>query len=67
MTWTPWSVVGALAALALIVLLAAREVRPGRGAAERAATAVAAEQFWFSLPLLVVFLASLVQRFLTMK
>ncbi|MFF4801731.1 lipopolysaccharide biosynthesis protein [Streptomyces sp. NPDC001351] len=66
-TWTPWSVVGALAALALIVLLTAREV-------VRVAVRPSVRQlrwlqstFWFSLPLLAVLLASLVQRFLTMK
>ncbi|MGX1758935.1 lipopolysaccharide biosynthesis protein [Streptomyces lydicus] len=66
-TWTPWSVLGALAALALIVVLAAREVL-------RVAVAPGVRQlhwiqglFWFSLPLLVVFLASLVQRFLTVS
>ncbi|MGW0914346.1 lipopolysaccharide biosynthesis protein [Streptomyces sp. NPDC002784] len=66
-TWTPWSVVGALAALALIVLLAAREV-------VRVAVRPSVRQlrwlqgsFWFSLPLLAVLLASLVQRFLTIK
>ncbi|CCK31208.1 hypothetical protein BN159_6829 [Streptomyces davaonensis JCM 4913] len=66
-TWTPWSVVGALAALALIVLLTAREV-------VRVAVRPSVRQlrwlqstFWFSLPLLAVLLASLVQRFLTIK
>lgn len=65
-TWTPWSVVGGLAAVALIVLLTAREavrvaVRPGvRRLRWLQGT------FWFSLPLLAVLLASLVQRFLTM-
>ncbi|MBA4865094.1 lipopolysaccharide biosynthesis protein [Streptomyces sp. PSKA54] len=65
-TWTPWSVVGALAAVALILLLAAREV-------VRVAVAPSVRQlrwlqstFWFSLPLLAVLLASLVQRFMTM-
>jgi O-antigen/teichoic acid export membrane protein len=65
-TWTPWSVVGGLAAVALIVLLTAREVvrvaarpsvRKGRWLQST---------FWFSLPLLAVVLASLIQRFLTM-
>lgn len=66
-TWTPWSVVGALAALALIVLLTAREV-------VRVAVRPSVRQlrwlqssFWFALPLLAVLFASLVQRFLTMK
>ncbi|MER5178059.1 lipopolysaccharide biosynthesis protein [Streptomyces sp. NPDC002896] len=65
-TWTPWSVVGALAAVALILLLAAREV-------VRVAVAPSVRQlrwlqssFWFSLPLLAVLVASLVQRFMTM-
>lgn len=66
-TWTPWSVVGGLAALALILLLMAREI-------VRVALAPSVRQlrwlqssFWFSLPLLAVLLASLVQRFLTIK
>nr|WP_241267452.1 lipopolysaccharide biosynthesis protein [Streptomyces scabichelini] len=65
-TWTPWSVVGGLAAIALIVLLTTREV-------VRVAVRPSVRQlqwlqssFWFSLPLLAVLLASLVQRFVTM-
>ncbi|MEU9184488.1 polysaccharide biosynthesis C-terminal domain-containing protein [Streptomyces sp. NPDC048484] len=65
-TWTSWSVVGGLAAIALLVLLTAREVI-------RVAVRPSVRQlqwlqssFWFSLPLLAVLLASLVQRFLTM-
>nr|WP_233415055.1 polysaccharide biosynthesis C-terminal domain-containing protein [Streptomyces sp. N35] len=65
-TWTPWSVVGALAAIALIALLAVREV-------VRVASPPSVRQlqwlqstYWFSLPLLAVLLASLVQRFLTL-
>ncbi|MEU9991291.1 lipopolysaccharide biosynthesis protein [Streptomyces sp. NPDC048045] len=66
-TWTTWSVVGALAAVALILLLTAREVvrvavRPGVRQLRWLQGS-----FWFSLPLLAVLLASLVQRFLTMK
>ncbi|MBY8864590.1 lipopolysaccharide biosynthesis protein [Streptomyces sennicomposti] len=65
-TWTPWSVVGALAALALVVLLGAREVvrvavRPGVRKLHWLQGS-----FWFSLPLLAVLFASLVQRFMTM-
>ncbi|MGW3630409.1 lipopolysaccharide biosynthesis protein [Streptomyces sp. NPDC005122] len=66
-TWTPWSVVGALAAMALVVMLTAREII-------RVAVRPSVRQlrwlqssFWFSLPLLAVLLASLMQRFLTMK
>ncbi|MFJ9864799.1 lipopolysaccharide biosynthesis protein [Streptomyces sp. NPDC101165] len=66
-TWTSWSVVGALAAVALILLLTAREVV--RVAARPSTRQLRWLQgsFWFSLPLLAVLLASLVQRFLTMK
>ncbi|MGE6735004.1 lipopolysaccharide biosynthesis protein [Streptomyces sp. NPDC059900] len=65
-TWTPWSVIGALAAIALILLLGAREVV--RVAVEPSVRQLRWLQstFWFSLPLLAVLLASLVQRFLTM-
>ncbi|MFF4143312.1 lipopolysaccharide biosynthesis protein [Streptomyces sp. NPDC001698] len=65
-TWTPWSVVGALAAVALILLLAVREV-------VRVAVAPGVRQqrwlqnsFLFSLPLLVALVASLVERFSTL-
>ncbi|MEU6244390.1 lipopolysaccharide biosynthesis protein [Streptomyces sp. NPDC047024] len=66
-TWTAWSVVGALAAVLLILLLTAREVvrvamRPSVRQLRLLQTG-----FWFSLPLLAVFLASLVQRFVTMS
>ncbi|MFI5686420.1 lipopolysaccharide biosynthesis protein [Streptomyces sp. NPDC051636] len=66
-TWTPWSVVGALAAVALVLLLTAREVV--RVAARPSVRQLRRLQgsFWFSLPLLAVLLASLVQRFATMK
>ncbi|MCH0567094.1 lipopolysaccharide biosynthesis protein [Streptomyces sp. MUM 2J] len=66
-TWTPWSVIGALAAVALILLLTAREVV--RVAAPPGVRGLRRLQggFWFALPLLAVVFASLVQRFLTMK
>ncbi|MFD8568533.1 lipopolysaccharide biosynthesis protein [Streptomyces sp. NPDC059639] len=65
-TWTPWSVVGALAALALIVLLTAREViRVAMPPSVRRLRRLQST-FWFSLPLLAVLLASLIQRFITM-
>ncbi|MGW1890985.1 lipopolysaccharide biosynthesis protein [Streptomyces sp. NPDC002004] len=65
-TWTPWSVVGALAAVAVVLLLAARElvrvaVRPGVRQLRWLQSS-----FWFALPLLAVLLASLVQRFMTL-
>jgi O-antigen/teichoic acid export membrane protein len=65
-TWTPWSVVGGLATIALIVLLTTREVV--RVAARPSVRQLRWLQgsFWFSLPLLALLLASLVQRFLTM-
>ncbi|MGY9068650.1 lipopolysaccharide biosynthesis protein [Streptomyces sp. CAS3] len=66
-TWTPWSVVGALSAVVLMLLLAAREavrvaVRPGVRQLR-----LLQGSFWFSLPLLAVVLAVLMQRFLTLK
>ncbi|MFF2851823.1 lipopolysaccharide biosynthesis protein [Streptomyces sp. NPDC058001] len=65
-TWTPWSVVGGLAAVTLMVLLGTREflrvaLRPGVRRLRWLQS-----MFWFSLPLLALLLASLVQRFLTM-
>ncbi|MEU3542838.1 lipopolysaccharide biosynthesis protein [Streptomyces paromomycinus] len=66
-TWTSWSVVGALAAGALILLLGAREVV--RVAVRPSVRKLRWMQssFWFTLPLLLVFLVSLVQRFVTMS
>ncbi|NGO72410.1 lipopolysaccharide biosynthesis protein [Streptomyces sp. SB3404] len=66
-TWTSWSVTGGLAALVLLVLLTAREAvrvvgRPG----ERKLTWLQST-FWFSLPLVLLLAASLVQRFVTMS
>ncbi|KPH98889.1 hypothetical protein OK074_6144 [Actinobacteria bacterium OK074] len=65
-TWTPWSVVGGLAALALIVMLGTRElVRVAARPSVRQLRWLQSS-FWFSLPLLALLLASLVQRFLTL-
>ncbi|MEU8547313.1 lipopolysaccharide biosynthesis protein [Streptomyces roseoverticillatus] len=66
-TWTPVSVVGALAAVALLVLLTARELvrvtaRPGVRQLRWLQGS-----YWFALPLLLVLLASLVYRFATMS
>ncbi|MGW3953863.1 lipopolysaccharide biosynthesis protein [Streptomyces sp. NPDC004752] len=66
-TWTPWSVVGGLAAVALVLLLTAREaVRVAMRPSVRRLRLLQGG-FWFSLPLLAVLLAALAQRFLTMK
>nr|WP_144385093.1 polysaccharide biosynthesis C-terminal domain-containing protein [Streptomyces sp. SAJ15] len=66
-TWTPWSVAAALAALALCVLLTTREVL-------RVALPPSVRQlrwlqgmYWFALPLLALLLASLAQRFITLS
>lgn len=66
-TWTPWSVLGALSAVALIALLTAREVV--RVAVRPSVRRLRWLQgsFWFSLPLLAVLLAALGQRFWTMS
>ncbi|MFE0105060.1 lipopolysaccharide biosynthesis protein [Streptomyces sp. NPDC059009] len=66
-TWTPWSVVGALAAIALVLLLTAREVVRVAAAPSVRKVRWLQSSFWFSLPLLSVLFASLIQRFLTMK
>jgi O-antigen/teichoic acid export membrane protein len=66
-TWTPWSVVGALAALALILMLTAREVVRVAMRPSVRQLRLLQSSFWFSLPLLAVLLASLVQRFLSLK
>ncbi|MFF7412547.1 lipopolysaccharide biosynthesis protein [Streptomyces lydicus] len=66
-TWTPWSVLGGLALLALIAVLTAREVlRVARAPGPRRAHWTQG-LFWFAVPLLLVFVASLVQRFLTLS
>ncbi|MFJ7902492.1 lipopolysaccharide biosynthesis protein [Streptomyces sp. NPDC096198] len=65
-TWTPWSVVGGLAAVALVLMLTAREVARVAMAPGVRRLRLLQSSFWFSLPLLAVLLASLVQRFLTM-
>ncbi|MDF3290407.1 lipopolysaccharide biosynthesis protein [Streptomyces silvisoli] len=65
-TWTRWTVVGAIAAVLLVVLLGAREVvrvvvpeyRRRRGMKV---------SFYLALPLLLVFLASLADRFATLS
>ncbi len=65
-TWTPWTVGGAIAAVALLMLLAARElvrvlVEPERRRRTMRVT------FYLALPLLAVFLFSLVDRFRTLS
>ncbi|MEU0843448.1 polysaccharide biosynthesis C-terminal domain-containing protein [Streptomyces sp. NPDC005962] len=65
-TWTPWSVTGALAAVVLMVLLAAREVVRVAVRPSVRRLRLLQGSYWFALPLLLVVLASLVQRFLTM-
>ncbi|MDC7339755.1 lipopolysaccharide biosynthesis protein [Streptomyces lydicus] len=66
-TWTPWSVLGGLALLALIAVLTAREVlRVAMAPGPRRAHWTQG-LFWFAVPLLLVFVASLVQRFLTLS
>ncbi|NUS84942.1 MAG: lipopolysaccharide biosynthesis protein [Streptomyces sp.] len=66
-TWTPWSVLGALAAVALIALLTAREVVRVTVRPSVRRLRWLQGSFWFSLPLLAVLLASLGQRFWTMS
>ncbi|MEU6659186.1 lipopolysaccharide biosynthesis protein [Streptomyces sp. NPDC046821] len=65
-TWTPWSVVGGLAALALVLLLSVREVVRVAARPSVWQLRLLQSSFWFSLPLLALLLASIIQRFLTM-
>ncbi|WP_312018769.1 lipopolysaccharide biosynthesis protein [Streptomyces sp. I05A-00742] len=66
-TWTPVSVVGGLAALSLLVLLTARELsRVGMRVGVRQGRWLQGS-FWFAVPLLVVLVAVLVQRLVTMS
>nr|WP_223770424.1 hypothetical protein [Streptomyces huiliensis] len=66
-TWTPVSLVGGLAALALLVLLTARELsRVGMRPGVRQVRWMQGS-FWFAVPLLVVLVAVLVQRLVTMS
>ncbi|MFJ7150064.1 lipopolysaccharide biosynthesis protein [Streptomyces sp. NPDC100445] len=66
-TWTPWSVAGALAAVVLVLLLAAVELVRVAGRPGVRRLRLVQGGFWFALPLLGLVLASLVQRFVTMK
>ncbi|WP_055698376.1 hypothetical protein [Streptomyces silaceus] len=65
-TWTPWSVVGGLAAIAVVLLLATREVVRVAAAPSVRQQRWLQSSFWFSLPLLAVLVAALIQRFATM-
>ncbi|MGW1260071.1 lipopolysaccharide biosynthesis protein, partial [Streptomyces sp. NPDC002513] len=65
-TWTPWSVVGGLTAMALVLVLTAREVVRVALPPSVRRLRLLQSGFWFCLPLLAMFLASLVQRFVTM-
>ncbi|GHF49843.1 lipopolysaccharide biosynthesis protein [Streptomyces morookaense] len=66
-TWTPVSVIGGLAAVALLVLLTARElIRVGVRPGVRQLRWLQGS-FWFALPLLGVLVAVLVQRLVTMS
>ncbi|MEV4435702.1 polysaccharide biosynthesis C-terminal domain-containing protein [Streptomyces sp. NPDC049585] len=66
-TWTPVSVVGALAALALLVLLTVRElVRVGSSPGVRQLRLLQGS-FWFALPLLLVVAGSLAWRLVTLS
>ncbi|GAA2080601.1 hypothetical protein GCM10009801_38960 [Streptomyces albiaxialis] len=66
-TWTSWSVMGGLAAVVLLVLLTSREVVRVVAAPSERKLAWLQSTFWFSLPLMLLLSASLLQRFLTMK
>ncbi|GAB7034452.1 hypothetical protein JCM4914_59130 [Streptomyces platensis subsp. malvinus] len=67
-TLTPWSVLGALSLLALLAVLTLREFLRVTAPAPTARQHRRLQAlFWFAVPLLLAFLASLVQRFVTMS
>lgn len=66
-TWTPVSVIGALAAGALLLLLSAREVLRVVGRPGVRQLRWLQSSYWFALPLLVVLLVSLVTRMATIS
>ncbi|MFI1800456.1 lipopolysaccharide biosynthesis protein [Streptomyces sp. NPDC020379] len=66
-TWTPVSVIGALAAVALLLLLSAREVLRVVGRPGVRQLRWLQSSYWFALPLLVVLLVSLVTRMATIS
>ncbi|MBY8884607.1 lipopolysaccharide biosynthesis protein [Streptomyces sp. PTM05] len=65
-TWTPWTVVGAVAGVLLALVLAAREVARVLVPARRRMRAMSVS-FRVSLVLLAVFLAALADRFVTLS
>ncbi|MBC2878153.1 lipopolysaccharide biosynthesis protein [Streptomyces mobaraensis] len=66
-TWTPVSVTGGVMALALLLLLTARELtRVGMRPGVRQVRWMQGS-FWFAMPLLAVLVAALVQRLATMS
>ncbi|MFC5718594.1 lipopolysaccharide biosynthesis protein [Streptomyces gamaensis] len=65
--WTPMSVTGALAALALLVLLAGREVVRVAGRPGVRQLRWLQGTYWFALPLLGVVVGVLVQRFASLS
>ncbi len=65
-TWTRWTVYGAVAAVLLLVLLLGRESARILVDGERRRTGMRVS-FWIALPLLAVFLVSLADRFATLR
>lgn len=65
-TWTPWSVLGALSAGLLVLLLGAREFLRLRAAPDAPPSPVVRALFWFAVPLLLVTVSALVHRFWTL-
>ncbi|MEC4020757.1 lipopolysaccharide biosynthesis protein, partial [Streptomyces sp. H27-D2] len=66
-TWTTWSVIAGMTAVVLILLLIAREWARVAFEPSIRQQSWLRGTFWFSLPLLGVLLAALVQRFMTMS
>ncbi len=65
-TWTSWTVMGAMAAGLLVLLLMSREVVRVMAPPGERKLAWLQSTFWFGLPLVMLLLASLIQRFVTL-
>ncbi|WP_301125660.1 lipopolysaccharide biosynthesis protein [Streptomyces cacaoi] len=66
-TWNPYSVAGAFAAVVLLALLGVREAVRVTGRPGPRRDAWLQGSFWFALPLVMLLCAALVQRFVTLS
>ncbi|WP_431032605.1 lipopolysaccharide biosynthesis protein [Streptomyces sp. P6-2-1] len=65
-TWTPWSVAGALAGALALLVLGARELARVAARPSKRRQRLLRVSFWCAVPLVVVVVAACVQRFVTL-